>query len=96
MQNFFLHPAVRAHPEGLAAHDVLVKKAIPACRAAGIDVVFLNWGQSHYVVRVWVLRNVVWSRLIAAMRGFSGLFGNDGLLCVALGIAPVGDARPHR
>ncbi len=45
MQNFFLHEGLRpAAAGGREAHDVLVEKAIPACREAGMDVVFLNWG----------------------------------------------------
>jgi nicotinamidase-related amidase len=45
MQNFFLHPQIRPQATGgRKAHDNLCKNAIPACRKAGIDVIFLNWG----------------------------------------------------
>lgn len=43
MQNFFLHPSCRAHPTGLAAVDPLLR-TIAACRATGVQVVWLNWG----------------------------------------------------
>ncbi|ROW07673.1 hypothetical protein VMCG_03535 [Cytospora schulzeri] len=43
MQNFFLHPSCRAHPDGLAAVDPLLR-TIEHCRRRGIQVVWLNWG----------------------------------------------------
>lgn len=43
MQNFFLHPSCRAHPAGLAAVAPL-RETIAAARAAGVRVVWLNWG----------------------------------------------------
>jgi nicotinamidase-related amidase len=44
MQNFFLHPSVRAHDTGLAASKKLLEYAIPAARKAGIQIIWLNWG----------------------------------------------------
>ena len=45
MQNFFLSPALgRAKGNGHKALDQLVQNAIPACRKAGIRVVWVNWG----------------------------------------------------
>ncbi|KUI60499.1 Peroxyureidoacrylate/ureidoacrylate amidohydrolase RutB [Cytospora mali] len=43
MQNFFLHPSCRPHPDGLAAVTPLLT-TIEHCRKAGIQVVWLNWG----------------------------------------------------
>ncbi|KAF7306902.1 Isochorismatase hydrolase [Mycena indigotica] len=43
MQNFFLHPELRDHPKGLACVDPLLK-CLPALRAAGIKVLWVNWG----------------------------------------------------
>ena len=43
MQNFFLHPRCRDHPTGLAAVAPTLR-VIEACRRAGIQVVWLNWG----------------------------------------------------
>jgi nicotinamidase-related amidase len=45
MQNYFLSSALgRAKGAGHAALDQLVEYAIPACRKAGIRVIWLNWG----------------------------------------------------
>jgi nicotinamidase-related amidase len=46
MQNFFLSPSLGGLPDSpaLKAVDALVKLAIPACRKAGIPIVWLNWG----------------------------------------------------
>lgn len=43
MQNFFLHPSCRSHPAGLAAVAPLLA-TVAGCRAAGVRVVWLNWG----------------------------------------------------
>lgn len=46
MQNFFLSPCL-GRPrdgQGLKACDKLLKHAIPACRKAGIRIIWLNWG----------------------------------------------------
>ena len=48
MQNFFLNPAFRAHPNGLLAYDILITHAIPACQKAGIDIIFVGWGLTDY------------------------------------------------
>lgn len=37
MQNFFLHPRCRAHPNGLAAVEA-TKKVIAKCRELGVEV----------------------------------------------------------
>ncbi|KAK3058847.1 hypothetical protein LTR09_000412 [Extremus antarcticus] len=48
MQNYFLSAALgRAKGHGHAAVDKLVEHAIPACRRAGIRVIWLNWGLSE-------------------------------------------------
>jgi isochorismate hydrolase len=48
MQNYFLSSALgRAKGRGHAALEQLVDHAIPACRKAGIRVIFLNWGLSQ-------------------------------------------------
>ena len=48
MQNYFLHSALgRARGAGHAATDQLIEHAIPACRKAGIRVIWLNWGLSR-------------------------------------------------
>lgn len=47
MQNFFLSPLLHHPVPGGAGHLALEKlseEAIPACRRAGIQVIFLNWG----------------------------------------------------
>lgn len=43
MQNYFLHPSCRSHPDGLAAVGPLLK-VIERCRGAGVQVAWLNWG----------------------------------------------------
>ncbi|KAK4701014.1 hypothetical protein P7C70_g5224, partial [Phenoliferia sp. Uapishka_3] len=43
-QNYFLHPAFRKHPTGLVAMQQLIKNGIPTSRAAGVKVIWLNWG----------------------------------------------------
>lgn len=43
MQNFFLHPSCRSHPDGLAAVGPLLR-VIEGCRGAGVQVAWLNWG----------------------------------------------------
>lgn len=43
MQNYFLHPSCRSHPSGLAAVGPLLR-VIERSRAAGVQVVWLNWG----------------------------------------------------
>jgi nicotinamidase-related amidase len=48
MQNYFLSEALgRAKGNGHKALDQLVDHAVPACRKAGIRVVWLNWGLSQ-------------------------------------------------
>ena len=46
MQNFFLSSALGRAPDGAGnrAKDQLLRHAIPAARAAGIRIVWLNWG----------------------------------------------------
>jgi hypothetical protein len=43
-RNFFLHPELRAHGPGLAAKDVLLSTVIPAARASGVRILWVNWG----------------------------------------------------
>jgi nicotinamidase-related amidase len=48
MQNYFLSEALgRAKGNGHKALDQLVQHAIPACRKAGIRIIWLNWGLSQ-------------------------------------------------
>jgi len=46
LQNYFLSPSLGRPSEGVAMKvvDELLKYAIPACRKAGIPIVWLNWG----------------------------------------------------
>jgi nicotinamidase-related amidase len=46
MQNYFLSPLLNRPKEGIAMRlvDRLLKRAIPACRKAGIPIVWLGWG----------------------------------------------------
>lgn len=46
MQNFFLSPLLGRSRDGkgIEASAALVKDAIPACRKAGIRIIWLNWG----------------------------------------------------
>lgn len=46
LQNYFLSPSLGRPSEavGMKVVDKLLKYAIPACRKAGIPVVWLNWG----------------------------------------------------
>lgn len=43
MQNFFLHPALREHPKGLACVDPLLA-VLPVLRQHGVHIMWLNWG----------------------------------------------------
>ncbi|CEL58174.1 Peroxyureidoacrylate/ureidoacrylate amidohydrolase RutB OS=Caulobacter segnis (strain ATCC 21756 / DSM 7131 / JCM 7823 / NBRC 15250 / LMG 17158 / TK0059) GN=rutB PE=3 SV=1 [Rhizoctonia solani AG-1 IB] len=43
MQNYFLHPELRAHPTGLECVKPL-RELLPMLRRAGVHVVWLNWG----------------------------------------------------
>ena len=74
MQNFFLSAALgRAKGAGHAATDQLLEHAIPACRRAGIRVVWLNWGLSEQeidemppaVVRAFGFESVVQGKMMA-------------------------------
>lgn len=46
MQNFFISPCLGRSRDsnGMKANEKLLKHAIPACRKAGIRVIWLNWG----------------------------------------------------
>lgn len=43
MQNYFVHPSIRDHSEGLKTVEPLLK-VIAKCRKEGIQVCWLNWG----------------------------------------------------
>ena len=49
MQSFFLSPNLGRSKEsnGMKACNNLLEKAIPACRRAGVRVIWLNWGLTH-------------------------------------------------
>ena len=54
MQNFFLNPALGRprDSKGLVACEQLVKHAIPACRKAGIQIIYVNWGLTQEEIDV--------------------------------------------
>jgi len=43
MQNFFLHPDLRAHPLGLKCVESLME-TVPALRSIGVKILWVNWG----------------------------------------------------
>jgi len=43
MQNFFLHPDLRAHPLGLKCVEPLMQ-TVPALRSIGVKILWVNWG----------------------------------------------------
>ncbi|KAJ4304595.1 hypothetical protein N0V90_000121 [Kalmusia sp. IMI 367209] len=49
LQNYFLSPALKRPSEslGLRIVEKLKKEAIPACRTAGIPILWLGWGLTH-------------------------------------------------
>ncbi|KAF9475977.1 Isochorismatase hydrolase [Pholiota conissans] len=50
MQNFFLHPDLRAHPLGLACVDPLLK-VVPALRSMGSKILWVNWGLTEHELK---------------------------------------------
>ncbi|KAF5313048.1 hypothetical protein D9619_003558 [Psilocybe cf. subviscida] len=50
MQNFFLHPDLRAHPSGLGCVDPLMK-VVPALRSAGSKILWVNWGLTEHELK---------------------------------------------
>ncbi|KAF8960985.1 Isochorismatase hydrolase [Flammula alnicola] len=50
MQNFFLHPDLRAHPLGLACVDPLLK-VVPALRSIGSKILWVNWGLTDHELK---------------------------------------------
>ncbi|KAJ7487572.1 Isochorismatase hydrolase [Mycena galericulata] len=71
MQNFFLHPELRAHPSGLKCVDPLMK-AVPALRAAGIKILWVNWGLTGYE-----LQTIPPSLVRGFMKNGGGGFGSE-------------------
>jgi nicotinamidase-related amidase len=51
MQNYFVHPSIRDHSEGIATIEPLVK-VIEKCRKEGIQVCWLNWGVTDHDLKV--------------------------------------------
>ncbi|PPQ99606.1 hypothetical protein CVT24_005182 [Panaeolus cyanescens] len=47
MQNFFLHPDLRAHPLGLECVQPLMN-VVPALRSAGSKILWVNWGLTEH------------------------------------------------
>ncbi|KAH9898342.1 Isochorismatase hydrolase [Cubamyces lactineus] len=47
MQNYFLHPDIRAHPSGLACVSQLTK-LVPALRAKDVKIIWVNWGLTEH------------------------------------------------
>jgi nicotinamidase-related amidase len=50
MQNYFIHPAIRDHAEGLTAVKPTLK-VIERCRREGIQIAWLNWGITDHDLR---------------------------------------------
>lgn len=53
LQNYFLSPALKRPHESLALRVVekLKNEAIPACRKAGIQILWLGWGLTHEEIK---------------------------------------------
>ena len=89
MQNYFLSSALgRTRGAGHEALDQLVEHAIPACREAGIRVIWLNWGLSQEdvddmppsVCRAFGFEAKVGEELVAVDKyGNAGFTGGDKL-----------------
>ncbi|KAI5121245.1 hypothetical protein M0805_002292 [Coniferiporia weirii] len=71
MQNFFLHPDLRAHPKGLACVDPLLN-TIPPLRAAGVKIVWVNWGLTEHE-----LQTIPPSLVRSFMKNGKGGFGAE-------------------
>ncbi|CAA7265826.1 unnamed protein product [Cyclocybe aegerita] len=50
MQNFFLHPDIRAHPLGLKCVEPLLQ-VIPLLRAMGSKILWVNWGLTEHELK---------------------------------------------
>lgn len=50
MQNFFLHPDLRAHPKGLACVDPTLK-VVHALRKQGVRIIWVNWGLTDHELK---------------------------------------------
>ncbi|KAF8168130.1 Isochorismatase-like protein [Crassisporium funariophilum] len=50
MQNFFLHPDLRAHPLGLECVDPLMK-VVPVLRSTGAKILWVNWGLTDHELK---------------------------------------------
>jgi len=50
MQNFFLHPDLRAHPLGLKCVEPLMQ-TVPALRSIGSKILWVNWGLTDHELK---------------------------------------------
>ncbi|TFK57111.1 Isochorismatase hydrolase [Heliocybe sulcata] len=71
MQNYFLHPEMRDHPTGLACVDPLLK-VVPALRAQGIKILWVNWGLTDHE-----LKTIPPALIRGFMKSGRGGFGAD-------------------
>ncbi|KAI0068225.1 Isochorismatase hydrolase [Artomyces pyxidatus] len=71
MQNFFLHPEMRNHPTGLACVDPLLN-AVPALRAHGVKITWVNWGLTDHE-----LETIPPSLVRGFMKSGRGGFGSE-------------------
>ncbi|KDQ63581.1 hypothetical protein JAAARDRAFT_53778 [Jaapia argillacea MUCL 33604] len=71
MQNFFLHPDLRAHPSGLACVDPLLK-VVPALRSQGAKILWVNWGLTDHE-----LKTIPPALVRSFMKGGTGGFGAE-------------------
>ncbi|KAH7916446.1 Isochorismatase hydrolase [Hygrophoropsis aurantiaca] len=71
MQNFFLHPDLRDHPTGLKCVDPLLK-LVPALRAKGIKILWVNWGLTDHE-----LKTIPPSLVRGFMKNGRGGFGSE-------------------
>ncbi|KZV63295.1 Isochorismatase hydrolase [Peniophora sp. CONT] len=77
MQNFFLHPDLRAHPKGLACVDPLLT-SVPALRSQGVTPLWVNWGLTPSELQTLppsLLRG--FSRPDTSRSGFGGTMPGD-------------------
>jgi len=83
MQNFFLHPDLRAHPLGLQCVDPLLK-VVPHLRDHGVKIIWCNWGLTDAelsTIPPALTRSFSKTRTPAGQSGFgSQLPGNFGRL----------------
>lgn len=75
MQNFFLHPDLRAHPKGLACVQPLMD-VIPALRSAGAKIIWVNWGLTDHELTT-IPPSLIRSFMKAGRGGFGAQMAGD-------------------